>query len=80
MGKDGFRYFVVCTGIYLALAGAEFFLFRPLLDFFGTGVWTPVIVYIVLLLIADPLLTRFISDQIGFKELNKDEEGTEFIQ
>ncbi|MBQ6334087.1 MAG: hypothetical protein IJI46_03330 [Erysipelotrichaceae bacterium] len=72
MGKDTFKYLGVCMGIYLALAAIEFFLLRPLVDFFGTGVYTPLIVYLIILVLVDPILTRMISDLMGFKELNKD--------
>lgn len=73
MGKKAFAYVGVCMGIFLGLTAAEFFVFDPLLDFISQGFWGHFIMYMILLLIINPLLTRKLADLFKFEE--KNEEG-----
>ena len=57
------KYTALCTGIYLSLAAAEIFLLGPLADFFGFSYLSHLIFYLVLLLLIDPLITRYLSEK-----------------
>ena len=70
MGKDTFKYIGICMGIYLSLAAVGLLLLNIVSDLFPSGVYTPLILQLIYLLIIDPLLTRYLSDRLGFKELN----------
>ena len=74
MGKDTLRYIALCMAVYLFLFLLELFPLNPLCDFIGFGFWTHFIIYIVLLLIINPLLTRFISSRFDFREKIKEGE------
>ena len=63
MGKQTIKYIGLCIGIYLCLSVVEIFLLRPLVDFIGTGFWTHMIVYCVLLLVINPVSTYFIIEK-----------------
>lgn len=67
MGKQAFKYILVCMGIYLGISAIEIFLLESLVDFISTKFWIHFIVYIILLLVVNPILTRIISDKIGFE-------------
>ena len=66
------RYTALCTGIYLSLAAVEIFLLSPLADFFGSSYRSRLIFYLILLLILDPLITRYLSEKIR-KHFEKEE-------
>ena len=62
MGKKTFPYILLCTGLYLILSAIEIFLLKPLVDFLGTGYRIHLVVNLILLLIVNPFLVRFLSD------------------
>ena len=72
MGKDTFRYIGTCMLIYLSLAALELFLLEPVLDMIVQGFWFHFCIYMFLLLIVDPLLTRKLAGKIRWKELIED--------
>ena len=58
------KYTLLCMGIYLSLAATEFFLLSPLADFFGSSYRSHLILYLILLLVLDPIITRILSEKI----------------
>ncbi|MBR3252186.1 MAG: hypothetical protein IKF80_10805 [Erysipelotrichaceae bacterium] len=68
MKKKMLRYFLICMGTYLILAAAEIFLLGPLVDMITENFWGRFAVYCGLLLIVDPLVTRFVADRFDLSE------------
>ena len=58
------KYTLLCMGIYLSLAAMEFFLLSPLAYFFGSSYRSHLILYLILLLVLDPIITRILSEKI----------------
>lgn len=63
MGKQTFKYIGLCMAIYLSMSVVEIFLCKPFIDFIGTGFWTHMVVYCVLLLLVNPVVTYFVIDK-----------------
>ncbi len=72
MKKELLRFSFLCIAVYLSLAACEIFLLGPLVDFVAKGFRTRILAYLILLLIVDPPVTRFIADRFRFSEM-KDE-------
>lgn len=62
MGKQTFKYILLCIVIYGALSGIEI-LIKPLIEMIDNSYWTIMIVYNVLLLIINPVVTYFIVNK-----------------
>lgn len=62
MGKQSFKYILLCIGIYLALSGIEI-LIKPLIEMIDSSFWAIMIIYNVLLLIVNPIATYFIVNK-----------------
>ena len=62
MGKQTFKYILLCTAIYGVLSLIEI-LIKPLIEMIDNGYWTIMIVYNVLLLIINPIATYFIVNK-----------------
>lgn len=77
MGKQMFKYVLVCMGTYMSMAAVEIFLLKPLVDFFGTDFWTHLLVYAILLLVVNPVITKIITNKIDFvyKQTTVKEDG-----
>ena len=74
MRKRLFIYYACCTGIYLLLFLLELFVLDPVLDYFGESFWRHLLVYVVLLLIINPLLTKLISEKLPISRLGKEDD------
>ena len=61
--KNNLLYMLICIGFYSLFTVIEI-LAKPLVNYIGTGFSTHLIVYNVLLLIINPLLTKLIADTI----------------
>ena len=68
MGKDTFKYILVCMSFYMTLAAAEVFLLDPLLDFIVQGFWPHFWVDVALILTVNPILTWKVADRFKWKE------------
>lgn len=68
MGKKTLPYIGLCTGMYLLIGMIEIFLCRPLIDFIGFGYRTHLAVYLVLLLLIDPLIVRYVADKTKYAQ------------
>lgn len=64
MGKQAFKYVPLCMGIYLVLAAIEIFLLKYLIDLITVKFIYHVIIYNVLLFIANPIATYFIVEKL----------------
>ncbi|MBQ6560253.1 MAG: hypothetical protein IJL85_05435 [Erysipelotrichaceae bacterium] len=64
MGKKTLPYIGLCTGFYLLISAIEIFLGKPLVDFIGFGYRTHLIVYIILLLLVNPFIVRYVTDKM----------------
>ncbi|MBR4421823.1 MAG: hypothetical protein IKS69_04750 [Erysipelotrichaceae bacterium] len=62
MDKKTIPYILLCTGLYLIVSAIEFFPLKPLIDFLGTGYKIHLIVYLILLLIVNPIIVHYLSD------------------
>jgi hypothetical protein len=61
---------------YLLLAAVEIFLLRPLVDMITMNFWARLAIYCILLLIANPLLTRMIADRFDLNvSIEEDEDA-----
>ncbi len=61
---------------YLLLAAVEIFLLRPLVDMITMNFWVRLAIYCILLLIANPLLTRMIADRFDLNvSIEEDEDA-----
>ena len=76
MNKTMLKYMLLCMCIFLSLSVIEIFLLKPLFDFITTNYWGHFIIYLILLLIVNPLLTKTISDKFNLtiKITNEDEQ------
>ncbi|MBR4461516.1 MAG: hypothetical protein IKS51_02930 [Erysipelotrichaceae bacterium] len=77
MGKKTLPYIGLCTGMYLLLGAFEIFLCKPLIDFIGFGYRTHLIVFLLLLLLVDPLIVRYVADKTKYgqnKEIRQEGE------
>lgn len=54
--------------VYLLLTAIEIFLFKPLVDFISMNFWGHFIVYTILLLLINPLITKIICDYFEKKK------------
>ena len=67
------KYFFLSLSMLLAMAAAEIFLLRPVLDMISFDHWTQFTIYMVLLLLVNPLIVRLILDDHGLFEQAKSE-------
>ena len=63
MGKDSFKYVLICMGIYLGFAIVEIFLIKLLIDLITTNFIAHMLIYNVLLLVVNPLAVKLIVDK-----------------
>ncbi len=63
MVKQTLKYIVFCMAIYLSISAIEIFLLPPLIDFISTDFWIHMYIYIFLLLVLNPIITKLISDK-----------------
>ena len=76
MKRKMFRYLLICMAAYLLLAAVEIFLLRPLVDMITMNFWVRLAIYCILLLIANPLLTRVIADRFDLNvSIEEDEDA-----
>ena len=66
------RYFFLCMLIYLSLSAIEIFLLKPVIDMITSRFWWQLVIYGILLLIVNPLVTRITGDH--FDLANKEDE------
>ena len=71
MGKQGFKYILLCIGIYLCMSAIEIFLFKPLINLIDTRFITHLIIYNVFLLLVNPIVVKLIIDK--FFDFKSDE-------
>lgn len=71
MGKQGFKYILLCIGIYLCISAIEIFLFKPLINLIDTRFITHLIIYNVFLLLVNPIVVKLIIDK--FFDFKSDE-------
>lgn len=62
MGKIGFKYFLMCMTINLGLAGLEIFTGKCLANFVNIRYTMRVLIYVVLLMIFNPIVTYVLAD------------------
>ena len=79
MGKKTLPYICLCTGMYLLLGAFEIFLCRPLIDFIGFGYRTHLIVYLILLLLIDPLIVRYAADKTKYARNKENRQEGELL-
>jgi len=61
MGKQTFKYILLCMGFYLVLAALQIFVVKPIINyFFDPGFWNYMIIYNVLLLLVNPIIVYLI--------------------
>lgn len=61
MKNDAFKYIGFYTLSYLILSGIEIYLLRPLVDFVSTNFWFHFVVYLILLLIVNPFVVKWLG-------------------
>ena len=71
MGKDAFAYVGLCMATYLILSGFEFLFLDPLIDFVFAGFRGHLLVYLIFLLVINPLLTKKITAGYKGNKLNR---------
>ena len=71
MGKQGFKYILLCIGIYLCMSAIEIFLLKPLINLIDTRFITHLIIYNVFLLLVNPIVVKLIIDK--FFDFKSDE-------
>ena len=71
MGKQTFKYILMCMAIYLGLSGLEILL-KPLINLIDDKITTSLIVYNVFLLIINPIATKLIISKIFKFEANSE--------
>ena len=79
MGKKTLPYISLCTGMYLLLGAIEIFLCRPLIDFIGFGYRTHLIVYLILLLLIDPLIVCYAADKTKYAQNKENRQEGELL-
>ena len=78
MGKKTFIYIFVVVFTLLLLALIEVFLLRPLVDMIGFDYWTHLIVYLILFVFVNPIITKIITDNLKIAKMDK--EKTDVIE
>lgn len=73
---EGLKYAGICMGIYLFISLIEVFAFLPLINVFNEGFWVHFIIYNVLFIIINPVLTYFIYEKLPIQiaKFNKKQE------
>lgn len=72
MGKKTFIYIFVVVFTLLLLALIEVFLLRPLVDMIGFNYWTHLIVYLILFVFVNPIITKIITDNLKIARMDKE--------
>lgn len=72
MGKKAFPYFVTCVCTYVIMTLIEIVVLNNLIDIVSTSDMVHMVVYLVLMLTVNPLLTRIITDKIDFSIKNEE--------
>ena len=67
MGKDTLKYIALCMLVYLGMTSVEFFVLDPLIDFVLKGFFNHLYVYLFLVLVINPLLTKKIVNSFKWK-------------
>ncbi len=63
---EGLKYMFLCLLLYLALGLVEIYGLRPLLDTVTDSFFLQTAVYMVLMLVVNPILTYVISEKLPF--------------
>jgi hypothetical protein len=74
MRKRLFVYWLCCLGIYLGLFLFELFVLDPVFDYIGEDFYRHLLIYVVLLVIINPILTRFLSEKLKIAHIRKERE------
>jgi len=69
---DGLKYTLICILIQLVLLFIEIFILKPIIDFFGNGFVNNLIVYVILILVFNPIITYFLSNKLSFISKSED--------
>ena len=77
--KKSLLYTLICLVLYSTLSGLEI-LAKPLVSYFSTSFNTYFIVYNVLLIIVNPIITKLIADKIYVSMNSKKPEDIEVQQ
>ena len=72
MGNKAFPYFAACVLTYVGVTLFEVIVLNNLIDIVSTSDLVHLIVYLVLMLTANPILTRLITDRIDFSIKNEE--------
>lgn len=64
MGRQTFKYILLCIAFYIALSAIEIFGIKPIINYFtNPGFWNYMIIYNVLLLLVNPVIVYFIINK-----------------
>ena len=74
MRKRLFVYWLCCLGIYLCLFLFELFVLDPVFDYIGKDYYSHLLIYVVLLIIINPLLTKFLSEKLKIAHIRHERE------
>lgn len=73
MKNEAIKYIGFYTLGYLILSGIEIFLLRPLIDFIGTNYFIHLVVYLILLLIVNPVVVKQLGSLLIQDDADKGE-------
>ena len=62
-------YFLLCTFIYLTLCAFEIFILKPVIDMITFKDLYQLIIYIVLFIVVNPIITKIIAEQFKISKL-----------
>ena len=74
MRKRLFVYWLCCLGIYLSLFLFELFVLDPVFDYIGEDYYSHLLIYVILLIIINPLLTKFLSEKLKIAHIRHERE------
>ncbi|MBQ5444957.1 MAG: hypothetical protein IIU29_07205 [Erysipelotrichaceae bacterium] len=77
MGKDTFRFIGLSMLIYLSIAALQIFLLDPVIDLAVWGFFPHLYVHIALLVIIDPIITRYLLGRFKWNIVN--DNGDDFM-
>ena len=67
MRKYYFKYIISCICIYLFLAALDIFAFKYLIEMFYTGFSKHLIIYNILFLLINPIITKIVVEKLILK-------------
>ena len=77
MGEDTFRFIGLGMLIYLSIAALQIFLMDPVIDLAVRGFFPHLYVHIALLVIIDPIITRYLLGRFKWNIVN--DNGDDFM-